>query len=49
MDNIVLLTTKEEALAAGVPEAEFDPTVHLYSETATANPGSVEIVNKETP
>lgn len=49
-DAIVLPTTKEEALAAGVPEEVFDPALHLFSETVVVHPPqTLTQVNAEEP
>lgn len=36
--SVYVIKTKEEALAAGIREEDFDPTVHLYSETVAVLP-----------
>lgn len=42
--SVVPLTTREEALAAGVPEDIFDPDVHLFSETVTRVATPTEVI-----
>jgi hypothetical protein len=38
MDDLILLKTKTQAVAAGVPADDFDPEVHLYRVVTEAHP-----------
>lgn len=39
--KVLLLETKEDALAAGIPEDVFDADVHLFNQTTVMHPPTI--------